>query len=213
MMGAAQAEVPGNVVFDVGGVLIGWRPDLIVQTLYPGDAERQARVRQFVFNSAAWAERFDRGLLDEAGSVAWFAEASGLPAADMQRLLDLVQELLIELPDSLALLRELSAAGVGLYCLSNMPAFTWRYAESRWNFWSLFRGIVISSHIGYIKPEREIYEHLLRQYGLTAGSCVFVDDRAENVAGAEAVGMRAMVFRGAADCRSHLRALGLPVAG
>lgn len=200
-----------NIVFDVGGVLVEWRPHLILDTLYPGDKARQELVRSRVFASHGWADVVDRGLLDEKQAVQWFHAQTGLPEPDMQRLFHLIHDLLEPIPASLELLRELSAAGLGLYCISNMPEFTWRHLQRAWDFWSLFQGIVISSHLRKIKPEPEIYLHLLQRHELRPEECVFIDDREENAGGARAVGMHGLVFHGAADCRARLQALGVPL--
>ena len=47
-----------------------------------------------------------------------------------------------------------------------------------------------------VKPNADIYEHLLREYGLEPEECVFIDDRAENVEAARALGMKGIVFAG-----------------
>jgi 2-haloacid dehalogenase len=72
-----------------------------------------------------------------------------------------------------------------------------------------FRAIVVSAHEGLLKLDAAIYRLLLDRHGLSAGQCLFVDDSAANVAGAEAVGMRAHLFRGAPALRAELRGLGL----
>lgn len=53
---------------------------------------------------------------------------------------------------------------------------------------------MISGHEGYIKPEPEIYEILLERYKLTPESLIFIDDRADNVAQAESMGINAIQF-------------------
>jgi epoxide hydrolase-like predicted phosphatase len=61
----------------------------------------------------------------------------------------------------------------------------------------LFDATVISGEVGLHKPQPEIYELGAERIGLAAGQCAFVDDLAENIAGAEAVGMRGVLHRGA----------------
>jgi epoxide hydrolase-like predicted phosphatase len=61
----------------------------------------------------------------------------------------------------------------------------------------LFDGIVISGDVGMHKPEPAIYILGAERIGLHAEDCVFVDDLRENCAGAEEVGMCAILHRGA----------------
>ena len=70
-----------------------------------------------------------------------------------------------------------------------------RYDRS--SFAELFDGIVISGEVGLNKPDAAIYELGAQRVGLPPEDCVFVDDLRENCEGAEAVGMTAVLHRGA----------------
>jgi putative hydrolase of the HAD superfamily len=61
----------------------------------------------------------------------------------------------------------------------------------------LFDDIVISGEVGLHKPEPEIFRLSCERLGVEPAECVFVDDLRENCAGAEAVGMTAVLHRGA----------------
>jgi putative hydrolase of the HAD superfamily len=60
----------------------------------------------------------------------------------------------------------------------------------------LFDAIVISGEVGLHKPQPEIFLLAAERIGLPKRQCVFVDDLRENCAGAEAVGMIAVLHRG-----------------
>lgn len=64
-------------------------------------------------------------------------------------------------------------------------------------FPEMFDGVVISGEVGLHKPEPEIFLMGAERVGLAPEECVFVDDLKENCAGAEAVGMTAILHRGA----------------
>ena len=57
---------------------------------------------------------------------------------------------------------------------------------------------------GIAKPDREIYELLLRRFGLDPATTLFIDDLPVNVAAAADVGMEAMVYRGPEPVLSRL---------
>ena len=61
----------------------------------------------------------------------------------------------------------------------------------------LFDAVVISGEVGLHKPEPEIFLLGAERVGVPAEDCVFVDDLRENCAGAEQVGMKAILHRGA----------------
>ena len=86
-----------------------------------------------------------------------------------------------------------------------------RYDRS--TFPELFDGVVISGEEGMHKPEPEIFLLGAERPGVPPEECVFVDDLRENCAGAEAVGMTAVLHRGAEGTLPRLeRLLGVELA-
>jgi epoxide hydrolase-like predicted phosphatase len=63
----------------------------------------------------------------------------------------------------------------------------------------LFDEAIISGEVGLHKPQPEIYLLACERLGVEPGDCVFVDDLRENCAGAEAVGMTALLHRDTAE--------------
>jgi HAD superfamily hydrolase (TIGR01509 family) len=53
------------------------------------------------------------------------------------------------------------------------------------------------------KPDRQIFQFALARVGLTAEKALFIDDMAENVAGAETVGIRSELFTNAENLRKY----------
>jgi putative hydrolase of the HAD superfamily len=83
----------------------------------------------------------------------------------------------------------------------------------RVDFDDLFDAVVISGEVGLHKPEPEIFRMGAERIGVAPEECVFVDDLRENCAGAEAVGMTAILHRGADGTLPELeRLLGLELA-
>jgi len=61
-------------------------------------------------------------------------------------------------------------------------------------FLTLTDGDIFSYSVRQVKPDVEIYETLLKKYQLTADECVFIDDRMENIEGAEKAGIHGICF-------------------
>jgi putative hydrolase of the HAD superfamily len=57
----------------------------------------------------------------------------------------------------------------------------------------LFDLVIDSSEVGMRKPNPAIYEYTAAQLGVAPERCVFLDDAPGNTAGAESVGMRAIL--------------------
>ena len=71
---------------------------------------------------------------------------------------------------------------------------------------ALFDAVVISCEVGLAKPDPRIFRLCLERLGLSAAAALFVDDRADNVEGAAAVGLQTLRFEGP-DALARLRAL------
>ncbi len=204
------ARVGPVVVFDLGGVLIDWDPRRLYRTLLHDDAAVEAFLEEVGF--AQWNHLQDAGRPFAEG----VAELSRRHPAHAELIASYPQRfaetLVGELDGSVAVLEELSGAGVRLYALTNWSAETFEVARSRFAFLGLFAGIVVSGEIGMAKPDPRIYHHLLEQFALGAADVVYIDDAPRNVAAARNVGMDAIRFTDAPALRRDLVRRGLPVA-
>jgi putative hydrolase of the HAD superfamily len=191
-----------NVIFDLGGVVLEWNPDAILEKHY-ADPDTRSAMKAALFQHPDWLQ-LDRGTLTEAAALERLAQRTGIARGELAGLMEAVRQSLRPKADTVALLRDLEARQVPLYCLSNMPASTFAYLRDRYDFWSVFRGIVISGEIKLLKPEREIFDYLLRRYALSPSETVFVDDHRPNIEAAQALGMHTVLFRDARQCRAEL---------
>jgi epoxide hydrolase-like predicted phosphatase len=71
----------------------------------------------------------------------------------------------------------------------------------------MFDATVISGEVGLHKPQPEIYLLACERLGVEPAAAVFVDDLRENCAGAEEVGMTAILHRGSARTIARLEGL------
>lgn len=195
-----------NVVFDFGGVLVRWRPIEFIDSFYP-EGPLRGQVREMVFDHPDWLE-MDRGSLSDAAAAERFAARLGRPEAEMHSLLRHVKDSLTPLPDTVAIVRKLKSRGVPIFGLSNMSAATFAHLRARYSLWDDFRGIVISAHVGLIKPDPRIFDHLCEQFALHPTETLFIDDHLPNVESAARRGFRTIHFSDAEGClegiESHL---------
>ncbi|MBT2503699.1 HAD family phosphatase [Curtobacterium sp. ISL-83] len=90
-------------------------------------------------------------------------------------------------PDTLAIVEELHDAGTRLALLSN-AGFDFGDPYRRSPMGSLFEAVVVSAEEHVLKPASSIYRDTCVRLGIEPAQMVFVDNRAENAAGAEAIG-------------------------
>jgi putative hydrolase of the HAD superfamily len=194
-----------NIIFDLGGVVLDWNPDAILEGYY-ADSDARATMKVALFQHPDWLQ-MDRGVLTEPEALSRLEERTGRSRPELARLFEAIRSSLRPKADTVALVESLAQRDVPLYCLSNMPASTFAYLREQHAFWSAFRGIVISGEIKMMKPEREIFEYLLRRYDLTPTETVFVDDHAPNIHAAQALGLHTVWFRDARQCEVELERL------
>ena len=111
--------------------------------------------------------------------------------------------------DTVAILRELKDRGTPLYALSNWSAEMFPHAEAKYDWLGLFDGIIVSGRVQMVKPDRDIFDHLLETYGLEAEDIFFIDDNVPNVEAARSYGIHTHQFQGAAGLRAELEDAGL----
>jgi putative hydrolase of the HAD superfamily len=194
-----------NIVFDLGGVVFNWQPDSIIRGIFT-DSRTQKLVRAEVIDHADWIE-LDRGTLSLDEAIVRGTSRTGLPHADIEKLFNAVPPSLTPVPGTIELIRSIRDTTNCLFVLSNMQHTSISYLETNHNIWDMFDGIVISSRIQMVKPEIEIYEHLLTAYKLEAAETVFIDDMSENLAAASSIGIRTIKFVDPAQCRQCLEDL------
>lgn len=191
------------MVFDIGGVLLDWDP----RHLYRKVFDDEDAMEQFLGRicTPEWHAPHDRGART-ADSCARLAEAHPEHADEIWAWLQRGEEMVAgPIQENVEILAELRRAEVACFALSNMEAETFPLRRARFAFFDLFDGIVISGLEGMAKPDPAIFELLLRRFGLEGGATVFVDDNAENVAAASALGMRSVLYESSDALR---RALG-----
>ncbi|MFH1539599.1 MAG: HAD family phosphatase [bacterium] len=196
-----------NAIFDVGGVIIEWKPDEILAKLFPDDAARR-NFKKNAFAHPDWTE-MDGGTLTEEDAVGRFSERTGMAVHEIENILERTKAFLTLKQDTFDLLKELREKGVALYCLSNMPSENYEFFKEKYSLFDIFDGTVISSHVKMLKPDPAIFEYIIETYGLEPADTVFVDDTGANVAAAKKLGFMTVLFDNAENCRKKLHELGV----
>jgi putative hydrolase of the HAD superfamily len=199
-----------GLLLDFGGVLTtnvfdSFRDFCVAEGLDP-DAVRT------LFRSEPRALELVRGLETGALSEDDFGERFGelLEVEDRTGLVDRMFGGIREDERMLNAVRQARAAGIRTGLVSNSMG-AGRYDRS--TFPELFDGVVISGDVGLHKPQPEIFLLGAERTGVAPEECVFVDDLRENCEGAEAVGMTAVLHRGADTTLPELeRLLGVELA-
>ena len=198
-----------GIVFDYGGVLARWP--------VPADFSPVAEAvgltwRMYEAGFARYRRAYDGGELSCRDMYARILADNALAADDAQ-LAALVRadddSWTHPVPEVLAWMRELKAAGYRIGILTNMEAgyfarcFRIHFAAHL----ALADAVVVSGVEGVTKPDAAIYRLMERRIGLAPAELVFMDDMPGNVAGARRLGWNAFRFTSCAAARAALARL------
>ena len=195
------------LVLDLGEVLVHPQPAELVRHMAETAATPLA-----AFTAAYWAHRDEYDLAGNARRY-WDAvlQDAGSPLREASR--DLAVPRLTALDaeswtqyreEVWEIARGFREAGGQTALLSNCGPEVIERLRSQKVTSRYFDAMVVSWEVGCLKPDPAIYQLTLAKLVVRAEEALFVDDRPPNVAGAQAVGMQAMLFSGA-DPVSALR--------
>jgi len=195
------------VVFDIGGVLVDYDLRRFCRQFLADDEEVEFFLGE-VLGEAFHRER-DLGVPMAQTAAEWSRRHPSYETA-INAFNDRFPEMWLgSVPGSVEVLADLKAAGVEAYGLTNWGFETWALACAQFDFLGLLDGVLVSSEVGLVKPDPEIFLAFSSRFGVAPDEAAFVDDVVANVTAARALGFGGIVFTSAADLRHDLSGLGL----
>jgi HAD superfamily hydrolase (TIGR01509 family) len=194
------------LLFDLGGVLVEYTGLKDVRRLLNGNVGDDEFARLVAATAPCWGN-FECGrmtpdeFLDEFVSVWPLAVTRERFESEFQTW---TRGLLPGAEETLAELRP----RYRLAALSNSNALHWRRITGDHGLPALMERVFGSHEIGWRKPAREAYEHVLAELNVRPQQTVFFDDLQENVQAARDQGMQAYRVAGVEELRRCLRELG-----
>ncbi len=210
---AASDLGPLNVnaaIFDLGNVLITWDPHPAIAKAV--GAEQAARfLADEEFDFMAWNHQQDAGRSWDEGEAAAATSHPHWEAAIRAYRSNFGESLVGAIEDTVQIVRELHAAGIPLYALTNWSEELFPLARGRFDFLGLFEDIIVSGEEGVAKPDPVIFEILEERIGHSLDDCIFIDDSLRNVEAAGEAGLDAILFTDTGHLREDLAVRGLPL--
>lgn len=188
------------VLFDLGGVLVelGGVRDFGDMINEPDDSRVWSR-----WLESGWVRRYERGRCSTEDFARGLVGEFGLSCSEGE-FLERFRAWPRGLIGGARELVEAVASRVAVACLSNTNELHWRHQADAWRLAELFPTRFLSHELGLIKPDREIFEHVVGALALPAEAVLFLDDNQLNVDAARAAGLRAERVQGPAAARAQL---------
>jgi len=203
MRDGAEPEV---VFFDIGGVLLtnGW-----------DHVSRARAAARFGFDDGFEARHVANAYELDAGRLTFDTYLDRVVfdrdrAFTRDELIAFIQAESQPLAGGLELVDEVVATGRYLvYALNNESRELNKHRIATFELARRFDGFLSSCYLGVNKPDPSIFTRALEIVWRPAAACVFVDDRAENIASAALAGIRTIHHVDPARTRAALRAAGV----
>jgi len=190
-----------NYIFDFGNVLAQFYPDKLTAP-FVSDCKLRKYISEIVFDRIYW-DKLD------IGSITDDEVKKEIRGRVCKELGDVACEVYDNWVNSLTpvenmqqLIYDIGKTDKKLYLLSNISEdFANCYKDVKWikELFDCFDGIVLSGTVKMVKPNKKIFDYLLKKFNLKADECLFIDDSEKNINGAKSAGINGYLFDGNAQ--------------
>jgi 2-haloacid dehalogenase len=197
-----------TIIFDLGGVLIDWRPRFIYESVF----DSPEKIDWFLANICTldWNERQDAGY-----PIAKAVEEKVKEFPEWEKEIRLYYDKWTDMlrgpiEGTVEIFRELKKdPNLEFYALTNWSAELFPIALERYDFLHWFDGKVVSGEEMTRKPFPEIYQRLLDRFNVKAENTLFIDDSLRNIDAAQKLGLKTIQFQDPAQLKEELKKLKL----
>lgn len=192
------SEPPKVVVFDFGGVVGNVNRKPMLEFLSDSLGHSMRKLKKDLSNdqlyialtkSANYWEAYSKNALGDHWSEA-FEERK--------------REVVTLNVEVIAIIEALKEQGIQVALLSNTKRNRARFIEKMGHY-GLFDPILLSCYLGAKKPERAIYEELIKHLNWEKEECLFIDNSLENVGAARDFGIDSIHFQSAEGLKEELK--------
>jgi len=190
-----------TIIFDLGGVLVHLDWDGVCGRFVELSGRADEFVRREVMNGPIvtssmmgqlGAHDFHQALCDKLGIDLGYEDFvsiwNGLLSAN-EAIVPLVEQL---------------KSGHRLVLASNTDAIHLAHSADNFGVLRQFDHRFLSYEMGLLKPDPAFFHYVLRALDTPAADCIFIDDRADNVASARTIGIAALQFAGDGQLQTDL---------
>lgn len=173
------------IAFDLGRVVFDFDYRIALKELNGKLKARSEEVIESLFYNN-FALDFEKGLVSSVDFYKRFKNTFGV-AANYEEFVSLWCAIFSPNKNVIGLIRKLKIH-YPLYLISNINELHFNYLYGEYtNIFSLFDGLILSFKIKSVKPEKKIYDELKTTSGYNASDILYIDDRQELIAAAEAL--------------------------
>jgi HAD superfamily hydrolase (TIGR01509 family) len=190
------------IIFDLGKVIVDFDHLIICRRLSRYCTFTPNEIYQKTFTSGLEA-LFDEGSITD---YKFFIKLKGQLGLQITKdEFKLIWNRIFKLNPGIAPLIKRLRKDYRLICLSNTNVLHFEYCMKKFALLQYFDDFILSYKIGKRKPHRKIFKAALTKAHCPAPACLYIDDMAEYVETAEAIGMKAIHFKSVKQLKKQLK--------
>lgn len=191
------------IIFDFGGPIVEWEASAdVVYHKHEDHRNLERDTLRKLFNPYIVG-----GAVGDFYSITDFLDKTKpsieMTVEELNEIFDEANTAMQVRPEMVAYIEELKKK-YKIALLSNFTSGLEKFLQEIFNIYHLFDVVISSYNVKIKKPDPRIYEHTLEKLGVKPAEAVFIDDLEENVKGAEAIGIKGIVFKSYEQCKLDL---------
>ncbi|MDP2912693.1 MAG: HAD hydrolase-like protein [Candidatus Omnitrophota bacterium] len=194
------------IVFDLGNTLIRFDHNISAKKLAILFSLDSKRIYDAFFDSEL-TRAFEKG---EISPREFHRRAAGLLGIEIpyKDFVDIWNDIFWEDKAACDLARQLKKT-YRLFLLSNVNRLHFEHIRNKFDVIKIFDEIILSYMVGAIKPDRLIFEDVIKRAGGDRARLLYIDDREDLTAEALLLGIDSIRFSGADNLKEELRKRGI----
>lgn len=184
-----------NIIFDIGGVLLEYNPKTYLDKINIEESKRK-ELNDIIFHNKKWRDCLN-GFVSNSELIEYLMEGHPKYKSEINKILS-KSNLKYMLPPKTEMIEYynlLKQKGYGIYLCSNITKYTYDYIREEFDLIQKANGGVFSCFENISKPNVEIYYKLIKKYNLDIKETILIDDTISNVASANKIGLKAILFK------------------
>jgi len=194
------------VVFDLGKVLVDFDYSIAARRIAARSTQPPENLHAFLSTSPLLVD-YENGALTRQEFFDAMQSATGFQGG-VTEFGQFFADIFTEIAPMIELHAELRRRGVPTYILSNTNDLAIEHIRRKFPFFKNFDGYILSYEVKALKPQAPIYHALERMTGKRGAEIIYIDDRAENIAGGAAHGWRTILHETPEQTRAAMKAFG-----
>jgi FMN phosphatase YigB (HAD superfamily) len=194
------------IVFDLGNVLVDFDYSIAARRITARSTQPPENLDAFLSSSPALIQ-FETGLITRQAFFEQVRNVAGF-LGDIEEFGKMFADIFTQISPMIALHAKLRRRAFKTYIFSNTNDLAIEHIRRNFPFFQNFDGYILSYEVQAMKPDAPIYQALEQMVGKHGDEIIYIDDRAENIAGGAANGWRTILHESPEQTHAALKSFG-----